>query len=231
MGSMHWPRHSFSVSGKKVAVYPSAKAGAPAVCLNAFGEEGDKVLQALRKAACPDFSLVAIGGLEWDRDMAPWDIPPISKDDTPCTGGADEYLGLLAEEIMPRAESFLSGEPSWRGIAGYSLAGLFALYSLYHIGLFSRVACMSASLWFPGFKEYVFSHKMKASADHLYFSLGDREALSKNPYLRPVQENTEAICSFYKKGGLDAVFELNPGGHYKDAVKRTAAGILWILAR
>ena len=51
-----------------------------------------------------------------------------------CTGGADDYLRHLTTEIIPTAEKELAGVPSWRGIAGYSLAGLFALYlSLIHI--------------------------------------------------------------------------------------------------
>ena len=81
--------------------------------------------------------------------MAPWDIPPISKNDTPCTGGADSYLDLLLSKIIPEAERQLRGTPVWRGIAGYSLAGLFAVYAMYQTGAFSRIASMSGSLWFP----------------------------------------------------------------------------------
>ncbi len=77
---------------------------------------------------------------------------------------------------MPEAEKELPGPPAWRGIAGYSLAGLFALYAICQTDVFSRVGCMSGSLWFPGFKEYVFSHEPKRWADCIYFSLGDREA-------------------------------------------------------
>lgn len=43
----------------------------------------------------------------------------ISAGDTPCTGGADEYLELLTGEIIPRAEAQIAGDISWRGIAGY----------------------------------------------------------------------------------------------------------------
>lgn len=73
------------------------------------------------------------------------------------TSGADGYLRLLINQIIPKAESLLQGTPAWRGIAGYSLAGLFALYSIYQTDAFSRVASVSGSLWFPGIKEYVVS--------------------------------------------------------------------------
>jgi len=116
-------------------------------------------------------------------------------------------------------------------LAGYSLAGLFALYSVYQTRLFSRIASMSGSLWFPGFKEYVFSHEMKTPPEHLYLSLGNRESKPRNPYLKTVQERTEELKTFYMEKGIDTVLQFNPGNHYKDTVQRTAAGIAWILGR
>lgn len=223
--------HPFVIANKKVIVYPSVDSDRPVIYLNTFAEEGSHVYKELHDAGCPDFTLVAISGLEWDHDMAPWDIPPISKGDTPCTGGADEYLQLLTNEIVPKAEGLVQGCVLWRGLAGYSLSGLFALYSIYRTGLFSRIASMSGSLWFPGFKEYVFSHEMKSRPEHLYLSLGDRECKTRNPYLKTVQENTEAIKTFYMERGIDTVLQLNPGNHFEDTIQRTAAGITWILGR
>ena len=194
-------------------------------------KEGVQVYQTLQGMNCPDFTLVAIGNLDWNHDMAPWDIPPISKGDTPCTGGADEYLRLLIYEIIPETEKLIQGEPMWRGLAGYSLAGLFAVYSLYRAGCFSRIASMSGSLWFPDFKEYVLSHEMKRIPEHLYLSLGDKECRTRNPYLKNVQINTEEIHAFFAQKGIDTVFQLNPGNHFKNAVQRTAAGIAWMLSK
>lgn len=224
-------KHCFDISGKKVEVYPSAAPDRPIVFLNTFEGEGDKIYQVLRKAKCPDFTLAAISGLDWDHDMAPWDIPPISKDDTPCTGGADEYLQLLTEKIVPRSEELVQGSVLWRGLAGYSLAGLFGVYSLYQTDIFSRIASMSGSLWFPGIMDYVFSHEMRNCPKHMYFSLGDTECRTKNPYLKIVQENTEKMESFYAQCGIDTVFQLNPGNHFKNALQRTAEGIFWLLSR
>ena len=132
---------------------------------------------------------------------------------------------------MPEAEKELPGPPAWRGIAGYSLAGLFALYAICQTDVFSRVGCMSGSLWFPGFKEYVFSHEPKRWADCIYFSLGDREAKTRNPDLKTVQENTEAIHAHFLAQGIDTVFQLNPGNHFVQGIERTVAGIRWLLGR
>jgi len=221
----------FVIDDKKIVVYPAASSDRPVVYLNTFEEEGSRVYKELHSIGCPDLTLVAISGLVWEHDMSPWDIPPISKRNTPCTGGADEYLRLLTNEIVPKAEGLVQGHVLWRGLAGYSLAGLFALYSVYQTGLFSRIASMSGSLWFPGFKEYVFSHEMKICPEHIYLSLGDKECKTQNPYLKTVQEHTEEIKAFYMEKGIDTVFRSNPGNHYKDTVQRTAAGIAWILGR
>lgn len=222
-------KRPLSISGKKVTVYPASVSDQPVIYLNTFSEEGERVYQALCDTGCQDFTLVTISGLAWEHDMAPWDIPPVLKNTTPCTGGADDYLQLLTGEIIPAAEKLIPGHILWRGLAGYSLAGLFALYSLYHTELFSRIASLSGSLWFPGFKDYVLSHEMKRPPEHLYLSLGDRECKTRHPYLKTVQAHTEALCAFYTNKGIDTTFQLNPGNHYKNVVQRTVSGIVWML--
>ena len=222
---------SFTIAEKGVDIFPSTETTAPTIYLNTFSGEGQKIYEAARAANYPQFALVAISDLDWNHDMAPWDRPAAFKNGEPFIGGADDYLRLLVEEIMPRAEKELSGPPAWRGIAGYSLAGLFALYAIYRTDVFSRVGCMSGSLWFPGFKEYVFSHEPKRRPDCIYFSLGDKEAKTRNPVLKTVQENTETIRAFYQSKGIDTVFRLNPGNHFVQGIKRTVAGIQWLLSR
>ncbi|MDE7205617.1 MAG: hypothetical protein K2N90_00355, partial [Lachnospiraceae bacterium] len=124
----------------------------------------------------------------------------------------------------------LEGRIAWRGLAGYSLAGLFAVYSMYRTTLFSRIASISGSLWFPDFKEYVFSREPVQTPTHLYFSLGDRECKTKNPYLKTVQNHTETMEAFYRRQGIHTTLCINAGGHFKDTAKRTAAGIWWLLS-
>lgn len=222
---------SFSIRGKTIEIYLCTETKVPIIYLNSFFREGQEVYEAIQTTGCPPFTLVAISDLDWNHDMVPWDSPPAFKNADPCTGGADDYLRLLTEEIIPTAEKELAGVPRWRGIAGYSLAGLFALYAIYQTDLFSRVGSMSGSLWFPGMKEYIFSHEPKHWPDCMYFSLGDKESKIRNPVLRSVRQNTEEIHAFYRGKGIDTVFQLNPGNHYNQAVERTAAGLCWLLSR
>lgn len=231
MENNRFSENTFVADKREVTVYPSESFDCPVIYLNTFAEEGFRIYKALRDAGCPDFTLVTVSGLIWNHDMSPWDIPPISKGDTPCTGGADEYLQLLIDEIIPKAERYVQGSIAWRGLAGYSLAGLFAVYSMYHTECFPRIASVSGSLWFPGFKEYAVSHETKRKPECLYFSLGDKECRTRNPYLKTVQDNTEKLAAYYQEQQINVEFRMNPGSHFHEAAERTAAGIAWILSR
>ena len=220
------------MDGRTVSVFPDAQPDAPVIYLNTVSsQEGGQVCQAARRDGCPPFTLVAIGGLDWNHDMSPWDSPPAFRNGQPFTGGALDHLQLLTRRILPEAEGGLGGTPLWRGIAGYSLAGLFALYAIYQTELFSRVASMSGSLWFPGMKEYIMSHAPRRRPECIYFSLGDRECKTRNPVLRQVGQNTEEIQSFYHSQGVDTTLVWNGGNHFDHPVERTAAGIRWLVSR
>lgn len=223
--------HTFIANDKTISVFPGSESGSPIIYFNTFSQEGQNVFKAAQAAGCSSFTLVAIRNLDWNHDMAPWECPAAFKNAEPCTGGANDYLHLLTEEIIPKAEMDLPVIPRWRGIVGYSLAGLFALYSLYQTDLFSRAASVSGSLWFPGIMEYIASHQPKRRPNCLYFSLGDKESKTRNPILKNVRQNTEEIHTFYQSQGIDTVFHLNPGNHYEHATERTAAGICWLLKK
>lgn len=229
---MEQVRHiQLAANGKKIDIYPCASPDRPVIYLNTVSSEGREVWQMLAEMNCPEHSLVTIGGLQWNHDMSPWEIPPIAPNDTPCTGGADGYLKLLTDEIVPQSEKAIPGEVPWRGLAGYSLAGLFAVYAIYRTKMFSRIASISGSLWFPGFREYAISHQPVKKPECLYFSLGDRERKTRNPYLQTVQSSTEELAAYYKDQQINSEFQLNSGGHFAESVKRTALGIQWLLTR
>ena len=217
----------FSTNGKKVTVFKADNSCAPAVYLNSYDdEEGKKVWQELKNSSV-DVNLISISSLEWNSDMTPYAAPSVFRHAPAFSGGADKYLDLLMEKIIPAAEE-ITGPVKWRGIAGYSLAGLFALYSLFRTDAFSRCASVSGSLWYPGFSSFAAQHEMMGMPQCIYFSLGDRECRTRNPVLSTVQSETENIVSQIQGKGIPAVFRLNEGGHHDNPALRTADGISWI---
>lgn len=217
----------WTVDGRAVTVYPAAASGRPIVYFNVFADEGEGALRILRERNCPDFTLVTVGRLDWEQDLSPWKAPAAFAGGKGFGGGADRFLKVLSEKVIPRAEA--GGTFSWRGIAGYSLAGMFAIYALYRTNLFSRAASASGSFWFPGFREYVLSQELQGLPERVYLSLGEKEGRTKNPYWKTVGERTEEIAAFLRSQGIDTVLERNPGNHHRDTAERSAAGIRWIL--
>jgi len=213
---------------KEIHVYKGRTAEAPVIYLNVFEGDGSDVWDACGKLNCSDFTLVAISGLSWDADLSPWEAEPIFRGDN-FRGGADGYLGELTREMIPAAEQEHGLAPAWRGIAGYSLAGLFAIYSLYKTDLFRRAVTASGSLWFPDFLEYAKTQDMMTQPEAVYFSLGSKESKVRNPVMAKVEENTKALQAYYSGIGIHSIYESNPGNHFKEPEVRTAKGIKWIL--
>ena len=218
----------FSISGRTVDIFLSAEGIAPLVILNTIQCEGAKIFEKCTDIGCRNFTLAAISGLNWNRDLSPWETPEI-RNNRYSFGGADEYIPQLTGEILPEILSELPEKPEFTAVAGYSLAGLFALYAAYRTDVFSRVASVSGSLWFPGFTEFAKSHDFVKNPDCIYLSLGDAEAKTRDKNLAPVQKNTELLADLYKSRGIETIFELNCGNHFTDTIGRSAKGIKKII--
>lgn len=221
---------TFNESGKRVRVFPAEKESSPIIYLNNYADAGEKIYDMTLRDGCPDYTLVAIDNLNWDHDMTPWQMPAAARRGEPG-GGADDYLRFMLDTIVPAAESHINGSPVWRGIVGYSLGGLFALYSLYRTDLFTRMASVSGSMWFDGIKEFVLSEKCVGVPRRVYFSVGDRESGSPKSVFHSVIENTKDIEACFRGRGTESVFVLNSGNHNRDCQKRTADGITWLLKK
>ncbi|MCR5250406.1 MAG: alpha/beta hydrolase [Lachnospiraceae bacterium] len=220
----------YETAGKEIVLFPAEKENSPLLVLNSFTDDADSLRGELKKLSLREHNLLCISKLEWENDLSPWEAPPAFAKEAPFGGGADAYLALLLDVILPGAEERIKGKPAFTALAGYSMAGLFALYAAHETERFDRLASVSGSLWFPGFKDHVFSHPMKKKPDKVYLSLGDREDRSGSALLRSVRENTEAIAAHYKEQGLNVTMELNPGNHFKDPGWRIAKGLACLLA-
>lgn len=222
-------KEKFNICNKEITLYKSTDINAPLIVFNTFEGDGEGVYQALQNMGCTSLNLLVVGNIDWNHDMSPWYMPSIYSKEKTFSGGADEYLKLLIDKILPRAKELMDGEPKFTGIAGYSLAGLFAVYAMYKTDVFDRVACMSGSLWFHDFIEYCKRNEYKRLPDKICFSLGDKEANTRNPVLKTVEYNTRELSEYFKNLGSEVIFELNKGNHFTDTVLRSARGIKAIL--
>ena len=219
----------FNMYNKEITLYKSADINDHLIVFNTFEGDGEGVYKELQNMGCSFINLLVVGNIDWNHDMSPWYMPSIYSKEKSFSGGADEYLKLLIEDILPKAKELIEGEPKFIGIAGYSLAGLFAVYSMYKTDVFNRVACISGSLWFSDFIEYCKRNEYKRLPDKIYFSLGDKEANTRNPVLKTVQDKTIELSEYFKSLGTEVIFELNPGNHFTYTIPRSAKGIKAIL--
>lgn len=194
------------------------------------GVLGSELWEACHAAGCAPFSLLCVEPASWNSDLSPWPADAIFRRGTGFGGRAEEELSLLEETLLPRAEAALVASPAYRAIGGYSLAGLFAVWAVFQTRRFSRLACASGSLWYPGFVGYVAGHKTAAALEAAAFSLGDKEASARNPLLAQVEDATRDVEATFSARGVKTLFRLDAGGHFVDGPKRLGQDIAWMLA-
>ncbi len=225
----------FEIEGKVVSIYSKEKSlkELPVVILHTYGNEGKEVFEKCIELGCEDFILVSISNLDWNNDMSPWFALKLNEHEEDFLGKADKYIEVLLNKIIPNIEKYLEDDLEisikYYGIAGYSLAGLFAVYSGYKTEIFRRIASASGSLWFPKFIDFVKENKIFSNVEKIYFSLGNKESKVRNEVMKTVEENTKEIERIYNSQGIKTIYEENQGNHFKDGTLRMAKGIKWIL--
>ena len=83
-------------------------------------------------------------------------------------------------------------------LAGYSLAGLFALYAAHKAKAFSRFVAASPSAWFPRFVDFAKTTPFATKPQHIYLSLGDAEAKTKIPCFPPFRKMRKLSLNFIR---------------------------------
>jgi predicted alpha/beta superfamily hydrolase len=215
---------NIQVAGYQIALFKGSL-DLPTVYFHGPLEEATNIYRLLTQK--PNF--VAITNNDWESDFTPFKHSKVFKWGHDFSGNADKYIEILTQEIIPKAEGELDISNPDRVIAGYSLAGLLALYVTYKTPFFNQVACISGSLWYPGFMEYQEKNEPRIVPKSIYFSLGDKESLTKNPYLSKALECMQKTKELFKKRGSKTFFELNQGGHFIDSDIRTLKGLNYLL--
>ena len=220
-----------NIGGRDCAVYRGAQ---PRALL--IQPAGDHEMDGLQQQAdlleqrCGDgFLLAAFPIADWNRELSPWDAPPVFGKEG-FGHGAEETLSFIEQILLPallRQYDLPADLPVILG--GYSLAGLFSLWSAFQTDRFAAVAAASPSVWFPQWIE--FAQREEIRAQHVYLSLGDREERTKNAVMAQVGDCIKTQEQLLREKGIDCALEWNEGNHFRDAEKRTAAAFAWCVER
>ena len=153
---------AFSLEGRPCACcVPQGEGPFPLLVLCGWGLEEKLPLLAQELPPVVLFTAQADGG----RDFTPWTAPGVREGEA-FTGEAGDYLGFLTERALPLLERDFraAAQPQRRGILGYSLGGLFALWAQRQGEVFRLAGSLSGSLWYPGWLGYMEQHPPQPGA-------------------------------------------------------------------
>lgn len=241
------------ISGLSIHMQMSSVAGAPIAYL--LGDVADNSPIQVPEGV----SLVNVGADLWEENFSPWCAPRVFAKGPNFGDGAQKTLDTLINQVIPWAESELTESPAYRVLVGYSLAGLFSLwtgvsqqvacgcqpgtattpqlsgpgapYVDASVATFQRIGAVSGSFWFPGLLDYV-DQQLRGGVvglTHAYLSLGDREARTPNPQIMHVRENAELLASKLENAGITSTFELNRGNHFQNVEGRMQKALDWLV--
>ena len=169
--------------------------------------------------------MIAVAIHDWQGELSPWSAPAIF--------GKHDFAGN-ASVLLSELESFWNWfrceyqiESDQLYLCGYSLAGLFALWSSCQTNLFKKVAAVSPSVWYKGFVDYLDQHLIHTN--EVYLSLGDKEANAKNKVMSTVGTCFESVIQILQKQNIPLTYAYNPGNHFQDVELRMIKGIQSLL--
>ena len=175
-------------------------------------------INEIKKRTDKEFALAAFKLTDWNKELSPWEAPAVFGKE-----GFGDGAGTTLEEML----QYCQDSSKTYYIGGYSLAGLFSLWSVHQTDRFKAVAAVSPSMWFPGFDKYMEENEIKC--ENVYLSLGDKEEKARNPVMATVGDRIRSANELLKERKLNCILEWNVGNHFKEADIRTAKGFSWIL--
>ena len=176
-----------------------------------------------------NFSLVAFKIEDWNSELTPWEMP-LLRGKGNFGDGAAGTLEFIKNELIPALSEYTNTENKEIKyiLGGYSLAGLFSLWSGYQTDIFEGIAAVSPSVWYKKWIEYVEAEK--PLSEKIYLSLGDTEEKTKHQILSKIGENIRKQYEILEKSeNMKTILEWNEGNHFKNPDIRTAKGFLWVM--
>ena len=186
----------------------------------------DSTVELIAKTTGVPFVLAAFQVFDWDLDLTPWHDDAINRKPEVGTKTFDT-LRYVTESLLPALDAEYGNLPVILG--GYSLGGLFALWSSSQTDRFAAIAAASPSLWIRNWLDFAQAHPVKTAK--VYLSLGDQEEHVKNRAIARVGDSVRGEYELLKAqlGEENCTLAWNAGGHFQDGDKRQAAAFSWCI--
>ena len=171
-------------------------------------------------------TVVSIPVRDWNDSLTPWKAPGLRRGAPRFGGDAVSTLAELRETVVPLVEAQTGARrPAHRAICGYSLGGLFSLFAFTGDRIFSACACLSGSLWYQGWVDYLGEAPFDGAGRYAFFSLGKKEPKAGAPIMRSVQDDMDACARILRERGCEVDCSLGPGNHMQHHRERFDEGL------
>ena len=187
----------------------------------------DNEVEEILKNTDELFSLIAFKIEDWNNELSPWEAPPAFGNKS-FGSGAKDTLEFIESRFIPTVKEKYNLDNDIKFIlGGYSLAGLFSLWSAYKSNIFSGIAAASPSVWFNGWEEFMNNNTPLSNT--IYLSLGDTEEKTKNKVMSAVGDNIRKQEELLKNDNMNTILEWNKGGHFSNSDIRVAKAFTWCI--
>ena len=177
-----------------------------------------------------NFSLVTFKINDWNSELTPWEMP-LLRGKGNFGNGADKTLKFIKEKLIPSLAEFINIQDKnvKYVLGGYSLAGLFSLWSGYKVNIFAGTAGVSPSVWYKNWMDFV--KDSKPLVNNIYLSLGDLEEKTKHQTLSKIGDNIREYIEILKNSEdiENCILDWNEGNHFRDSDIRMGKGFIWTL--
>ena len=223
-------KNKYTLGERNITVYKNYDGGDIIYLCESHADDEmmDKIASRLKKlTGKTPWSLVIFDVDDWNSALSPWKGKN-SKGEEVFGGNGKETLSWIKNFLIPLCED--NKEFTKRYIAGYSLAGLFSLWSFYESDMFDGAASCSGSLWFDGWEKYIKSASA-CGASKVYLSLGMKEEKTNDRLMSTVGDMTRLTYEYIKNDEniTDSALVMNPGGHFTEPENRIANAVTYLV--
>ena len=225
---------NLKIEGKECILYMKENENTEYVLIQPVDEHDidvlDNEVRYISENISKNFSLAAFKIDDWNSELTPWEMP-LLRGKGNFGNEAGKTLEFIKEKLIPSLAEFINiQEKNVKYIlGGYSLAGLFSLWSVYQEDIFAGIAGVSPSVWYKDWMKFVKNNEILAK--NVYLSLGNLEEKTKHQVLSKIGDNIREYIEILEnsKNVKNCILDWNEGNHFRDSDVRMGKGFVWLV--
>lgn len=176
--------------------------------------------------------IASAGGPGEHARLRRMDYTPTPVAGKPGSGGASRFLACIEQELIPFVDAAYKTDPRDRTLLGWSLGGLFCLYTLFqNPGLFKRYIGASPTPWDEGILfqyEAALAKRTQSLPAHVFLAAGEQESRTMVESMAQMAQTLDSR----NYAGLDLTSKVIPGArHCSSAPEAFQSGLRAVFAK